>query len=312
MLSFIEMYYAAKEKAKQEKEILSLKERQQRLRDRLYKRYEVEYKDGFGGYILPFPFQNNEHLIFSIPEFALEVLEKISDTDILTATEAVVVGIKYCTGVVTPDLIKCPKCSAVLPKGRIYFREINTMRVTKETRELLKTISTTQISVAGEVKNLNPIEEKVSTEIITSLVDVVKTCPDCGMKIVPKSANYCWNCGEKLENKYTPNEDSIVVSLPLDEIVESALNKIALEEMKDITEFDYEWQSYIEEFCNTLINNEMATAQLCKKLGALMAKLEEYDNAIFYYEKAMELDSDLDLYPQIERLEKKRDKSFGI
>lgn len=153
-------------------------------------------------------------------------------------------------------------------------------------------------------------ETTETTEIITSLVDVVKTCPDCGMKIVPASANYCWNCGEKLENKYTQNVDSIVVSLPLDEIVESALNKIAMEEMKDITEIDYLQQGCIEDFCNALINNEMATAQLCKKLGALIAKLEDYDNAIFYYEKAMELDSELDLYPQIEKLYKKKEKNL--
>lgn len=145
--------------------------------------------------------------------------------------------------------------------------------------------------------------------IIASLMNEVLCCPDCGMEIVPTTARYCWNCGTEIEKRYRREiGNNIVVTLPLNKDIKSVLNKIAMEELKEIDE--YSGGIEIQDFCDTLIEKGLASAALCKKLGAVSAKIGNYYDAIEYYNRAMEIDSRLDLWSQIERLEKKLEKEY--
>ncbi|MBO4400731.1 MAG: hypothetical protein J5809_02680 [Selenomonadaceae bacterium] len=284
----------------------------EQLLSRLKGVYKIE-EGCLGGHILPFDrfLGYDEQLINQIPDFALSVLEKISDEDIFIATRSVLLSISHCPNCdtkIAPALRICPKCYALLPKDVIYFKGLNVMAVNEKTKALLKTISTAQIMVNGVVKNLELVQEKISNEIIVSLTSEVHNCPDCGMEITPPSAKYCWNCGSKIEKNCNAPDKALTISLPINDDVISALNRLAILELKGVSEVDYEEQVFLQKFCDTLLENQMATAQLCKKLGSVLTKLGEYDEAVYYYEKAMAISSDEDLTAQIEKLARKRDR----
>lgn len=235
------------------------------LMKRLLQVYSVEC----GADIMPFEHYlgYNKKLVYEVPVFALNVLEKVKDTDIIIATRAVLFGMTHCPNCDNPvetDMINCPKCNATLPKNAIFFKGLNVMYVSKETGELLKTISADKILVNENEKLLSPVEEKSTKEIIASLINEVRNCPDCGMEIVPSNASYCWNCGSEIEKRHKQFEEGIIVSLPLNDAVKNFLNKLAMEELKKLDE--YSWQIDIQTFCDTLIENELASPQLCKKI----------------------------------------------
>ena len=82
------------------------------------------------------------------------------------------------------------------------------------------------------------------------------------------------------------------------------VNKYALNLIKSIGS-NYDDFESISNFCNELIDKKLATASLCKKMGAVCEKFEDYDGAISFYNAAMDIDPELDFYGKIERLEKK-------
>lgn len=239
-----------------------------------------------------------EQLVCHIPTFALNVLEKISDKDIVIATRTILWGLTHCPKCFSPINTMtrvCQKCNTPIPKEKICINHLNKVMVSYETKKLLSQISGTE---------LNTIPEQ--DEIIASLVHEVGRCPDCGMEIIPPNSNFCWNCGSRLEkNVYRELDEYISVSLPLDDICVEFLNKIATEKMKEIDEFSVSEQVYLQDFCDVLIDNEIASAKLCKKLGDLCAKLKEYEDAVHYYTVAMDMDFEMDLSSRIEKLEKK-------
>lgn len=285
----------------------------EQLLNRLERVLKIEYATFFEEWGLEKSLGYPLDLIPSIPLFALKVLEKVSDKDIVIATRAILLGISHCPNCsykINPSAEKCLRCNATIPKESVYIKGINVMPVGDDTKELLSSILCKQIYVDGAIKNLEvvpKVENSMIDEIIiASLFQEVRVCPDCGLEVTPFNAQYCWNCGSKIEDLSSANTGkNITVSLPLTEYVITTLNKLALEELKEIDEFDYNGQVIIQDFCDVLIKNEIASAQLCKKVGALFAKFKEYETAMRYYEAAMNIDSTMDLSAQIERLEKK-------
>lgn len=257
----------------------------------------------------------DERLIHSIPDFALNVLELVSDDDVLIATRAVLLGMLHCPKCdekIVPEMKRCPNCQATIPQGKIFFKGLNVMQVSDETKKILGTIQATQITVDVTTEKLEPVkkEKPPAHEIIANLTNEVHVCSDCGMELIPENAKFCWNCGSKFDNPITPDGKTIVVTLPINDSVITALNKLAIEKIDAVSEFDYDLQVIVGDFCELLIENKMATAKLCKKLADMFSRLNEYDNAIRYLEEAMNINPELDLWTQIERLEKKIEKGY--
>lgn len=155
-------------------------------------------------------------------------------------------------------------------------------------------------------RNAEIVEQKstdsVVNKIIASLVHEMVFCPDCGMSITPPDAKYCWNCGSELEPLRYKIENDITVNLPLNKLTIAGLNKLAMDSIDEVEEFDFETQTYLQLFCDALIENNIATAALCKKLGSMFSRLQELENAIHYYYTAMDIDPEMDLSAQIARL----------
>lgn len=281
-----------------------------RLLDRLEKVLKKESGSFFEEFGLEKLLGYPTKLIYSIPKFVIYILNKVSDKDIYMATRAVLFGISHCpncSNQILPSTTKCPQCNTAIPKDSVYIKNLNVLNVDTVTKELLRTILCTKISIDGVTKDLQILPAKSAIpEIITSLSHEVRICPDCGFQITPFNAKYCWNCGSKLASLPAVEVDpNITISLPVNDDVIAEIHKIAIRILHDISELDYIEQVIIQDFCDTLIENKIASAKLCKKVGTLFANLEEYETAIHYYQVAMDIDSSVDLTAQIERMEKK-------
>ena len=91
----------------------------------------------------------------------------------------------------------------------------------------------------------------------------------------------------------------------LESLGAESASKYAMNLVKSIREDDYETFESVLNFCNELLEKDLATVKLCKKMASICEKFEEYDEAISFYESAMDIDPELDYYKKIERLEKK-------
>lgn len=151
-------------------------------------------------------------------------------------------------------------------------------------------------------------EDKNSPENISSILCVIKGkghCPQCGMGVLPPNSNYCWNCGEKLNIKKS-NTNHISLSVPIDEFWTEHLIKLMATNLEDIgEEYDYEGFYAALDLCKELAEHGHVAPQLLKKCASACTKMDEYDQAINFYELMMDADPYLDLTPQIRRLEKK-------
>jgi len=99
------------------------------------------------------------------------------------------------------------------------------------------------------------------------------------------------------------NDDEITIIK--EDLTAELASKFALKLIKSIDSEDYDSFEPVLKFCDDLIDNDLATAKLCKKCGDIFEKFEDYEAAISFYNAAMDIDPELNYYKKIEKLEKK-------
>ena len=122
---------------------LGIPSEHEQLLNRLERVLKAEYQSMFDDWGLEKSLGYSLDLIPSIPLFAIKVLEKVADKDIVVATRAILLGISHCpncTVAINPSDEKCPKCNADIPKDSVYIKGIKVLSISNDTKELLSTI----------------------------------------------------------------------------------------------------------------------------------------------------------------------------
>lgn len=82
-------------------------------------------------------------------------------------------------------------------------------------------------------------------------------------------------------------------------------SKYVINLIKTVEKEDYLKYGIIQEMCDKLVDEDLATSSLCKKMASVCEKFKDYESAISFYNAAMDIDPELDFYKKIDYLENK-------
>ena len=129
-------------------------------------------------------------------------------------------------------------------------------------------------------------------------------CQDCGFLVKDPNAIYCFNCGEKI-GTHTAKIQINIEDLGADIATQYCQVKIKSIKNDGFFSPDISYYDRLMKILYRLEELDMLSPALCKNFADMAYSIEEYYTAVEFYEKAMELDPNLDYTKQVDRALKK-------